>query len=446
MIKPIQPNLFTKKIEYSTENQTQNKNLSKAAENNETSLVNAYYVPLNITFKHRKAENSSKPVETTANYLNGVNKTDFEKSEIHVFEYPDTKLQLFLNSNDVDNSGVNKVAVKLFLSKNHKDYDDKKSFILADMLNKELKSQNSKFKLVQDSQGYVFDGNIDKSELDEIKDLNKFISDPKFSEQEFEASKNALKSLIGDDKKLAEINLESIKKYYNETLTAAEAQYFVTLDESVYENNKTSLFKYINEDLSVEFTPHSEVSSKDFIPNAELKIIHINSNDKNIEMLYPIKTDTAKDFLTALFSTLVLTMSRNSDFECDAEIIESDMYENAAIPSNTYYIKTQISPKPEEDVLNLKNEMELQKAYLGRYKEDNEAISYILDATKPYLKKLIQEDLNSSDFEKSNEVLYRYKYDIYNLGEKIDSIESKDIAQYIKKYLSDQQPVVKEGF
>ena len=139
-------------------------------------------------------------------------------------------------------------------------------------------------------------------------------------------------------------------------------------------------------------------------------------------------------------------MSRNSDFECDAEIIESDMYENAAIPSNTYYIKTQISPKPEEDVLNLKNEMELQKAYLGRYKEDNEVISYILDATKPYLKKLIQEDLNSSDFEKSNEVLYRYKYDIYNLGEKIDSIESKDIAQYIKKYLSDQQPIVKESF
>ncbi len=455
MIKPIQPNLFTKKIEYSTENQTQNKNLSKAAENNETSLVNAYYVPLNITFKHRKAENSSKPVETTANYLNGINKTDFENSEIHVFEYPDTKLRVLVN---IDKSLDKAASPTLFMLLNQVDtnnynllYEKLLQVIIENRLD-DLEKMNFA--------GTPFSVSFNAGDFTqpdvEAKRVNNILFNTPIDEREFKIAKNQLINSIKNNRlndslaenvkiffdkdnlktdeemidELSNLSIKDFKEYVDNYKSNLSMDITIITSEDYFKQNKDKLFFNINQGISnklksVGESQDREVSDKD-IKNVSAKRVGKAYHSLN----YPISDLEPKDFLISNMAVRMLYPY----FEKEGYILKVD---NAPLPielKNTNrnvfdgkYLTIQKNNKSNFDKSDIEKVNDIVSKFVSADLQED------LQEEKNYYKSMVNNFMTGSTLPIGRVLIFAdYSDKLLTISNDIDSITENELKNYIK--------------
>ena len=444
MLQPIQQFSFANKSYFKPAEKRPVKNNNIQKRNNELMQTNAYYLPANITFS---GKNNSAPVETTADYMPQIMSNDhLDLPNIRVFEYPDTKLQLFLNTPNVSNKDEkNKIAVKFYLSNNEQDTDYTNNFIAIYLINKQLEMNNLNFKAETNNNGfYTINGVIDNTNLEAIQALNKIITEPCFNDKDFEEAKKILHYVFPDNTNINEINLSHFKNDYKNMLKNADAKYFITLDREQLNINKKELFNALNSNLN-EFTISKKRNTTTFIPNTEMKIAHKILNTENmIHTQYPFVSNSVRDSLIAIFSSLVIMMSKSKLFSCDTEIMQQDVFDK--ILSNNNYIYHQLSFKPKgknldnNDLIN--TELSKQQEFLKTFTADDEVTNTVLDAIKKHYKELIKEDFNNDSIITANEALYNYDYDSFKINEIIDSINAKDIETHIQTYLLGQPPIV----
>ena len=444
MLQPIQQLSFVNKLSCNSTDKSPVKSNNIPKQNNEPLQVNAYYLPANITFR---GKNNSAPVEITADYTPKIKSNDhLDLPNVHVFEYPDTKLQLFLNTPNVSNKDEkNKIAVKLYLSNNEQDTDYTKNLIAIYLINKQLKMNHLNFKAEANNNGfYTINGVINNTNLQEIQTLNKIITEPCFDDKSFEEAKKILHYLCPDNTHINEIHLANLKNYYENTLKNAEAKYFISMDKQQFNTNKKELFNAINSNLN-KFTIHRNETSTTFIPNTEMKIVHNIPNTENIiHIQYPFTTNSVRDSLIAVFTSLVIMMSKSRQFSCDTEILQQDAFDK--LLSNNNYSYHQLSFEPERENLDnndlINTELSKQQEFLKTFTADDEVTNTVLAAIKKHYKELIKEDFNNDSIITTNEALYNYDYDSFKINEIIDSIDAKDIETHIKTYLLGQQPII----
>ena len=396
----------------------------------------AYYLPVN--FSARITENCSTPVETTQNYIPKTKSADhLNLPDIHVFEYPDTNLRVFINTPKVqEQDEKQKIAVKLCISPNNDNINYINNFIIIDLINKQLKKTNLNFTISENKAGlYTINGIINTADMSQIQALNKIIKNPDFTKNEFENSKAKLTNLLGEKFKINKLTLTEVQNYYSETLNNSNTKYFITLDQELFKHQKEQLFKLINSNLP-EFSYTTNIQHPKFVPNTEVKIKEQTTNaPSNIQILYPFDSNSIKESLIALFTSLVITMCKSDDFECETDIIQQSLIDKIKSKNNYFYHQLKFSSGHE-------NIPETEKDFLKKFTSNDKITNEVLNVIKNYYKELAENDLKSSSVTTANNALYSYDYECFNINELIDSITSKDIETHINTYMLEQKPII----
>ena len=349
----------------------------------------------NITFK-----NLATPVEVTDRY----NKKTFSKDHldlpnIHVYEYPDTNLQMMINLDDNivtnDSSFLDQPQIIMFFKNNiplkERDYDAEKilQIIFETELNK--KSENVIFNIFENNvSGYSYSEIFGENIINNLTNLNNTII-----KQDIDDNKiNNAKNLINRN----DISNEKIKKYYNKFIDNYSIKAFVTVSPDYYNTNKNKLLKILNDNFL-------KVSEKNDVPD--------NSQD--------IKQLIIKDI-----SISVINSYKN--FNNDYYVSYSENYGHS--PTYIIYSKGDFS----------------KQAYLNKLNSiKNENLENILAETKKVyknnLKNIIKED--SLGIIK-NSILAKYNTNIYNVFEMVNSVSVNNIKNFISNIINNKDYILKD--
>ena len=200
----------------------------------------------NISFR-----NLTTPIDVTDKYNKKTEGKDhLDLPNIHVYEYPDTNLQVIIDENQNIPKRTNLLEARLFFSKsqiNNSPLKDKIIYnILQEQLNKKLNDV-----LLQENNSGMFTVHIKTNEINDISNINQIINHLELSNEELiNAKKNIIKeiesnkfksltqdfSIIDTSAKLKNTNelikdidnitLTELKQYYKNSIANAEAQYF----------------------------------------------------------------------------------------------------------------------------------------------------------------------------------------------------------------------------
>ncbi len=479
MIKPVTE--ITYRNKYYNINRKEIKNqpyinsaniLNKASDN----FVNSYYMPPNITFKGNMIENSTAPVETTANYIPENKGADhLDLPDVHVFEYPDTNLQVFVNEIQNMQDKDRFQSSLTFINKDINNCSFIQNKLFMEILIQSLKENNINANVNKDYTNFInidFDDRV--SNIDKIKTLNKLIINPNITSEQFEKCKQSLigyvnskkyeqdtaetnllidKSLLNSKEELIQeiqsTSLEDFYNYHSNTLKNSEAQYFITIDKNFVNNNKNIFYSILNSNISNKFQKHSEVSIPKLKPvkfSDDIKI-YDNKNDAYLSLHYPINITSTKDKLLYKYLTLLEIfwgsprIAENSDghkYTLPLELKNSELN-----PNTLAYLEFNFTPTGNELIDSTDDAIVTFKALL-EILYDEELSANTLESIKNYEKELYAERLtNPFDNDSRQEILHYFGHDIFKIYEIIDNINIEDIRNAIEETFFEQNPIVK---
>ena len=467
MINPI--NISTNPIYYTNRQAKETKPANISTPNFELSdykTGQAILARNNISFR-----NLATPIEVTDKYNKKVEGKDhLDLPNVHIYEFPDTNLQLFINEHPNMGKYSDIIQAKLYIKKFGSEEDLVKKEISIRLLSKLVNNKHEKTNVTKNYRGFFsLTTNLPIDEYKKLEDFNKIISELKFTQQDLDnvkkdlieeiksaEHKKSLKlyaSLYGEDSLKSEgeiideinkISLEEIKNYYSNSIKNSEAQYFVTADKTFLQNNKKEIQKSLNSNISRPYLANEKEEpekSPVFLPNLKDISIVDNDNKAYVEMYYPCSSNTLRDYLANLYLSFICL------FSWEPYIMKGSLPKIIEIP-----LESKSSVNPQINILNFKftpiesipdkeEAISIQQGFLyDLYSRD---FSKMLKAIKDYENELLEKEMNTEfNIKTSNNTLCDYAYDIFQAYEINESITPDDIKYIIWNNIVCQRPII----
>ena len=462
MINPI--SISTNPIYYTNRQAKETKPANVSAPNFELSdykTGQAILARNNISFR-----NLATPIEVTDKYNKKIEDKDhLDLPNVHIYEYPDTNLQVFVNADENittnDYSATDLPKIQVYVSNTEeKKFNLLKEKILFAIIENKLKDISMDMSFSNSDSSFSFNGFYDKKFLNNLPQINYTIFNLNISDKDLYNAKkhfqnyiekpNIITALYGEDKfksqndmvkELESITLYDLKEYYEKFKQNLTMQIFVTVSKNYFDTNKDQILKKLNDNITQKLIKYSDIpASSDFVINETIKTI---SGDQEYTTLnYPVPLETVFDDI--LGDIVKLILNNNQAFNSDYKISEQYF-------SLPYNLKDNCPKKDDNkficiEVLNdyNKNSLSIYKNNLGEILDTplEKELNNIKDFYKEKLKETFTEE--HLDIIKSYN-LVKYCDAIYNLYEIIDDIKEDDVKKYIKTYFIKQNPIVQQG-
>ena len=415
----------------------------------------AIFARNNITFR-----NLATPIGVTDKYNKKIEGKDhLDLPNIHVYEYPDTNLQVFICENDNSNDEKDRILMKFNI---HNNIDDKDDFIKKELCTRLFCNlinydNDDCFVTTFDSDFFSVNYNLTNKNYKRIREINKLITNPDFSETNLEQVKTELikeldaaqiKSSKYDSviQEISNTDINDINKYYLNKLKNAEAQLFVVIDKDNIKQNRTIFDKEFNTNISKKFVKHKNDNSNNFTVNDKQFIFSAPENDVFLEFQYPMPMNDLRNIKLGEYLTQLMLLyrmpyvSQNSfpvKYKLDSELRAE--LENKPLNS---YLRFKITPNGNEKINNTAQAIDAFEGMLLTLCENDlaaETLEHLKELDKQNIKNKL---LHRADIYEKNLLLKETNYVIFKLYEVIDSITINDIKQTIINYMLKQKPYI----
>lgn len=475
MLQPVSNILNSNFVK--TNNKNDRQEFAKDIQNNNQIELTNYEVGQAILNRNNISfRNLSQPIEITDRYNKKIEGKDhLDLPNIHVYEYPDTNLQVLINEiqNKMEN---NKFQASLTLANSEiQNTSIIKKNLFMKLMKMLLDNNNIKSNLTENFANFMnVDLNLDISDTNKINLLNQLITKPKFSELDLENCKKDLINTINSEKyqkdtaeyrklndnslfntkeetikNIQNITLDDISSYYSEILKNSNAQYIVTIDKSFIDNNKKMFYSVLNSGLANKFEKYSNnIQSSKSISNQEDIRSLDNANETYLTFHYPIKVTSNKDDLIYRYLTL-LEFFWNTPYILEPKSFNAKKYtlpmelKNQNINSNEFgYLDFGFTPEGNEKISSTDEAILVFKAILEILYDENLAsntLKSIKDCDKEFFDEILKKNFDSIN---THKILQLYGNDIFNIYETLDSINIETIRNAIEEILFNQKPVI----
>ena len=465
MIKPISASVlnpyFNQRGFVKNEKMTE-PTVSTGMELSDSNVGRAMLAALNVNFK---ANNTNEPKEITsllnknADSSNGLNLSD-----VHVYEFPDTNLRLFVHADK--NFPVDETPyVSVYLDKigGNGDFVSEKLFhnVLEERAKKTAENpilasctgvsaytlfyeENSLSKL-NDYYG-IFTNDVTEEELNNAKTkLLEFVDSAEYKKDYSFAHKyfNKEKFLTKDELKtrLACINPQDFNKYCEDYIKTCAIQASVLMSKKEFETMDVA---DLGKGLTSKFTKERAVSVDNYIlpSGVESKVVtDENQLDGYMSLGFSLNDNDEKKYQTK-FLAIELLSKRFEDTATFYSTIDALPLTTKTRSRNPYVALLQVRFKQDEtksideQVFTFRDEL-----FSVIENEDfTEDLEQIKAKRKAILENLFSRE-DSQPIMKHME-LARYSTEIFTVNSVIDSISQDDVKNFIKEYLIGQMPVV----
>ena len=407
----------------------------------------------NITFR-----NLAVPIEVTDKYNKKTEGKDhLDLPNVHIYEYPDTNLQLFVNKNtSTHNSlGTDSPDVLVFiLDTRDKNFNLLKQKMLCSIINNKLKNISEDIIFTYSNFSMSYGNPSDKDFLKKCAKINDILFNSQITDSDLQSAKNSLtgtsqesgviNALYGEEQfkspeeiaqEIENITVDDIRKYYDEFKQNAVMQAFVTASKQEFENNKKEIFNNLNSNIPLKLKKYDNTESKsNFALNEKLKFV--STADKSA-LNYPVPLRTVHDDILGDITARIL----NNNKTFNAQYVISEKYYNLPFNLKDNSELCEDSKFYKISLTNGDDSLEQYKATLDNIL--NSSLNDELVELKAFYKERLKTTFTGERLNIiKNAEMARFCDDLYNLYEIIDSINEDDIKDYIKRYLQNQAPIV----
>ena len=406
----------------------------------------------NISFR-----NLTTPIEITDKYNKKTEGKDhLDLPNIHVYEYPDTNLQVFVNADDnIKTSGKDGLETQKYSiiieNNSYEKHDLLKEKLLSFLLNKNSTDViSSSFCLsIFNSEDTDFSNNIqkinqeffakkfNKKDLEDAKnELKVFLKSPEYIEQNRYAKKlynnNDLKSDEEIEREIEDITVDDIQKYYEEFFKDSSVKVFLTTSKEYFEQNKDVILKQINPKTNLKFL-NSDITTSN-VPKLVENTLIVDKSTLKI----PTKAVNTKDSVIENIAINILNSDENfnKDYSLGTEhfSIPLELKNNLPIKYHSNFCTIDIKNRDKNfadfaDALNKFCNKDLASEFEKQKKEIKDKLKQTFTGER-------------LDFIKHLELI-SYSEEVFNLFEIIDSISEDDIKQYYKNLTLSKKKEVK---
>jgi len=425
--------------------QTADKTVSEtgAAELSGYKAGQAIFARNNISFR-----NLAQPIEVTDKYNKKTEGKDhLDLPNIHVYEYPDTNLQVLVNADENLKSNESNLTSKCTLIIENNNYDNH-DFIKEKLVYFILNNKNP------DITGANFCLSVDYTNLlNGIKQNNSIISKPEFSENDLINAKMQLKEFlksseyVKDKKDLQKLYSEQdlkpdseilteaenitkteLEEYYNNYLKNSTAKIFLTVPAEYFNKNKNRILNQLNQGIKTKFIDSKTALSKEpeFIGGAVI----ISENDNKTTIKIPTKCVNAKDSL--IENIAIKTLKTDEKFN-KKYLIDTESFSLPLGLKNNSPLRYHLN----FCIVKFNNGTNKPADFPDDFKKMyNKNLTPEIEKQKREIKEKLKQTFTGDrlDIIKHLELM-SYSEDIFSLYEIIDSIDEKDIKQYYNDLL-----------
>ena len=392
-----------------------------------------------------------KPMEVTEKYNKKfAGKEHLDLPNIHVYEYPDTNLQVFVNADDkikaTENNELETPKYSIIIeNNNYEKHDLLKEKLLCFLLNKNntnvigssfclsvsnLENTNLSNNIEKINQE-IFAQKFDRRDLENAKNkLKAFLNSQEYMEQNKYAKKlynnKDLKSDKELEREIENVTVDDMQKYYEEYFKNSSVKVFLTTSKEYFEQNKDKILGQINPQTNSKFLKSDIATSK--VPELVGNTLIVDKSTLKI----PTKAVNTKDSIIENIAIDIL----NSD---------KDINKNYSLGTGHFSIP-----------LELKNDSPIKYHCNFCTIDIKESDKNFTDFSNT-LSKICNKDLTPNIEQQKNEIkeklkqtftgerlgfikhleLMSYSEEVFKLYEVIDSISEDDIKQYYKNLLVD---------
>ena len=455
MINPVSFNIVNN--QYLNQQERQNQKLNLHTNNEELSNYEVGQAILNrnnISFR-----NLAMPIDVTKKYDKRIEGKDhLNLPNIHVYEYPDTNLQLFVDVNSNLPKDKEKIIMALDIDCGN---NNDTSFLIRKELSTRLlcnliNGNKDCFVTTFDSNFFSIKYNLKTNDINKIANINNIISKPSFTEDDFEKVKedyiNDIKQMKNVKsqsiiEEIQKISLDEINQFYSNTINNSEARLFVVVDKDYYSDKNKQLKNIFNSNISNKFLKHTDainLNTNDI--NKKQVVFNAPESDAYLEFQYYMPMDRLKnkkigEYLTLLMmlykAPAVLTNSTPIMYKLDSDL-------NTKIKNITKspFLRFKIMLSGRENINNTQDAIDSVKGMLISLCDDDMAKLTLEDLKKRDKQEIEESFKQNSDIYIRATQLQNNNYDIFNIYEQIDSITIDDIKQAIVDYMLEQAPIV----
>ena len=392
-----------------------------------------------------------KPIEVTEKYNKKfAGKDHLDLPNIHVYEYPDTNLQVFVNADDKikakENNELETPKYSIIIeNNNYEKHDLLKEKLLCFLLNKNNTN-------VIGSSFCLSSSNLENTNLsNNIEKINQEIFAQKFDRRDLENAKNKLKAFLNSqeymeqnkyakklynnkdlksdkelEREIENVTVDDMQKYYEEYFKNSSVKVFLTTSKEYFEQNKDKILGQINPQTNLKFLKSDIATSN--VPELVGNTLIVDKSTLKI----PTKAVNTKDSIIENIAIDIL----NSD---------KDINKNYSLGTGHFSIP-----------LELKNDSPIKYHCNFCTIDIKESDKNFTDFSNT-LSKICNKDLTPNIEQQKNEIkeklkqtftgerlgfikhleLMSYSEEVFKLYEVIDSISEDDIKQYYKNLLVD---------
>lgn len=392
----------------------------------------------NISFR-----NLTTPIEITDKYNKKTEGKDhLDLPNIHVYEYPDTNLQVFVNTVD-KNSFEPQYAIEIEPT-DYSKYEILKQGLLNTIIENRLKKDNLE-KLYSLEPPYTSLGCFIATDSDahlninDIPKINKHITSCDFTEKELNDAKQKLINYINSEKyaednkmslalykdqlsskkdvieNLLTINLSEMKNYQKDISQNSKINAYLTISNNDFNGD---IFAILNNGLNNKFVKSDKRSYMESKLNDKNIVLYNKSSETALKMDYFIDSQNLKNnIIASLFSKIFLQYS-------DKNSQELENYINNIVDRQNY------------------SDMEEKKAYKILLKErENQNFTSLLGHR--YINSVSEPFENFKNFDKKNS--YGSYFEV-NCFENKQDCKNIDVAQKLTKQKNIFNEILKTDF
>lgn len=343
----------------------------------------------NISFR-----NLTTPIEVTDKYNKKTEGKDhLDLPNIHVYEYPDTNLQVIMNIDDhISTNDKNfleqpQILVQILNNSN----DAKKENVKNELIKKIIETNlDKKAPFILNNEGYaenIFYSYTEwggKNVIDNLQNLNQTVYDLRINEQDLISAKYELSKKYTNENFDA-ITAKNLQEYYNGLKNNISSKAFVTVSKDYFEKNHKRIFSELNRNID----------------------IRLQKNNSNNNLL---KKQLLDEFTLGIINSY-------TDFNRNFKIINSmNDYSNYKVICKNQYDKNLFI-----QLLNKLLNEDLDKIIkMGKLSYKKEIIGQLTEQEIPLLK---------------NITLAHYGNNFSQIENLIDSINQNDVKQNIRMIL-----------
>lgn len=452
MMNPINFNIVNN--QYINKQNSQNGVLKPSfADASNTELSNYEVGQAILNRNHISFRNLATPIEVTDKYNKKIEGKDhLDLPNIHVYEYPDTNLQVFVNADDkikphennelehpkymmlIENNSYEKhnlLKEKLLcflLGKNDTDIAST-SFCLSISNLEDTDLSNYIKKINQE----IFINKFDNEDLKNAKkELKVFLKSPEYIEQNKYAKKLYNNSDLKSDKELEleieDVTVDDMQKYYEEYLKNSSVRVFLTTSKEYFKQNKDTILKQINPKTNLKFLNSDIANSK--VPELVGNTLIVDKSTLKI----PTKAANTKDSIIENIAINILNsdkdINKNYSIYTEHFSVPLELKNNSPIKYHCNFCTIDIKDG-DKNFTDFANSLS---------KIRNKDLASEIEKQKYEIKEKLKQTFTGErlDFIKHLELM-SYSDEVFNLYELIDSISEDDIKQYYKNLISAQK-------